>query len=188
MPFWGSPTWLLPTASRRLLGSRCKNSSQDPSGFKTKEFLKDSHTSQLRMFLQRCAFGQGKEEHSGPICALCPCIKAPSKQGELSLLVDVETSSQSESLTAKCTQTIWITQWKLVTTNWYHSEKSHEMQKIKTTTTPCCLKLFNFGGSFLRIQASRSNVFPPRHPRNDAFLRFTHLASPSCFHASAGIL
>ena len=145
------------------------------------------HTSQLRMFLQRCAFGQGKEEHGGPICAHCVWIEAPSKQGELSLLLDVETSSQSETLTAKCTQTIWITQWKLVTTNWYHSEKSHEMQKIKTITTPCCLKLFNFGGSFLRTQASCNNIFLPRHPSNDAFLRFTHLASPSCFHASAGI-
>ena len=65
-----------------------------------------SRTSQLRMFLQRCAFGQGKEEHGGPICALCPCIEAPSKQGELSLLLDVETFSQSKNLTAKCDQTI----------------------------------------------------------------------------------
>ena len=41
---------------------------------------------------------------------------------------------------------------------------------------------------FHQLKRSRSNVFPPRHPRNDAFLRFTHLASPNCFQASAGIL
>ena len=35
---------------------------------------------------------------------------------------------------------------------------------------------------------SCNNIFLPRHRRNDAFSRFTHLASPSCFHASAGIL
>ena len=38
---------------------------------------------------------------------------------EKSVLLDVETSSQSETLTAKCDQTTRITQWKLVTTNKY---------------------------------------------------------------------
>ena len=38
------------------------------------------------------------------------------------------------------------------------------------------------------MKPARNNIFLPRHQRNDAFLRFTHLASPSCFQASAGIL
>ena len=65
-------------------------------------------------------------------------------------------------------------------------------RRIKAITTRYCLKLLNFCKvSSPRTETHRAttcnNIFLPRHPQNDAFLRFTHLASPSCFQATAGI-
>ena len=145
------------------MGSCSTNPRQDPSGFRTKEVLKDSHTSQLRMFLQRCAFGQGKEEHSGPICALCVPTEAPSKQGELSLLLDVETSSQSDNLTAKC-HAVSLS-GNLKQPNRTIVQVSHETCRIMQFTAPYCLKFLNFGKlSIPPTETFTQQRFPAKTP------------------------
>ena len=52
MPFWGSPTWLLPTASRRLPGSCRSHPNWAPLGFKTKDVLKDSRMNESHVTSQ----------------------------------------------------------------------------------------------------------------------------------------
>ena len=125
------------------------------------------------MFLQRCAFGQGKEEHGGPSCAHCVWIEAPWKHSRNEIWQQNVTCVSVSETTPK-------TSFEEIT---WDAEDQGNHNSVLSEVSQLCQSVTSKNWN-----PSCNNIFPPRHNANDAFLRFTHLASPNCFQASAGIL
>ena len=125
------------------------------------------------MFLQRCAFGQGKEEHGGPSCAHCVWIEAPWKHSRNEIWQQNVTCVSVSETTPK-------TSFEEITRD---AEDQGNHSSVLSEASQLCQSVTSKNWN-----PSCNNIFLPRHWRNDAFLRFTHLASPNCFQASAGIL